>query len=180
MKKVAPIIRIAFLVLFFVLLKSQKLVLWLGLYLLSLIFPLLFGKRLYCVLACPMNTLMLWVTKLKKKMGRENKPVPAWLKGNKAAWVFLAATIALFILSRRFLGKDMPVMLLWMLVSVVMTWNHHQDVFHDQVCPYGVAQGCAAKQSFLSEEGRREANDYQGFTASVLGGGKGPKDNKKA
>lgn len=173
MKKAAPLIRIAFLVLFFILLRNRLLLVWLVLYLVSLIFPLLFGKRLYCVLACPMNTLMVWVVKLKAKLGRGNKPAPNWLGGKKAAYVSLAATIALFFLSRKFLGRDLPVMLFWMLASVLLTWNHHPDVFHDQLCPYGVAQGCLAKKSLLSEEGRREANNYQGFTASVLGGGPG-------
>ena len=173
MKKAAPYIRVLFLVLLFVLLRQQLLLVWLGIYLASLLIPLLFGKRLYCKLACPMNTLMLWVTKLKQKLGWKNRPLPKWLEGGRIAWFSLALTAAVFILTRRVLGKDFPMMIVWMVVSVFLTLFYHQDLFHDQVCPFGKPQGCLAKQSLLSPEEREKARHYQGFTASVLGGGPG-------
>ncbi|NLB39656.1 MAG: 4Fe-4S binding protein [Clostridiales bacterium] len=59
MKKIMPWLRPLFLILFIVLLRSQMLQVWLILYLVSLLFPALFGRRLYCVAACPIHTLML-------------------------------------------------------------------------------------------------------------------------
>ena len=172
MKKFAPVLRILFLVLFFFLLRQGLLLAWLLIYLLSLIFPLLFGRRLYCLLACPMNTLMAWLLTLKKKLGLKNRPAPKWLEGGKLPWVSLALTVLMFILSRKVIGKDFPMMLVWITVSLIMTFFYHPDVFHDRVCPFGAPQGCLAKASLLDGEAREKARDYKGFTASVLGGGR--------
>ena len=171
MKTAAPFIRLAFLALFLVLLRSGFLLVWLILYLLSLLIPLLFGKRLYCVLLCPMNTLMSYILKLKKRMNLKNRPAPEWLAGGKMAWVSLFVTIAVFVISRKALGKDFPMMVVWIIVASVMTLFYHPDVFHDGVCPFGVAQRQFARQSLLDEDARKKALDYQGFTKSVLGGG---------
>lgn len=171
MKKAAPFIRLAFLVLFFFLLKKGLLLVWLGLYAASLLLPLLTGKRLYCLLACPMNTVMLFLYKIKARHGHQNRPVPRWLQGGRLVWASLALTIAVFIISRKVIGRDFPMMIVWIAVSILTVVFYHPDVFHDKVCPFGVLQGCAARQSLLSPEERRKARDYQGFTRSVLGGG---------
>ena len=104
MKKIVRILRPLFFVLFFVLVSQQALIVWLVLYALSLVFPALFGKRLYCTAVCPMNTLMLGVVWLKGKLGRLDKPTPKWLKSGWLAYVSLGLTVALFIISRRLLG----------------------------------------------------------------------------
>ena len=178
MKKIMPWLRPLFLILFIVLLRSQMLQVWLILYLVSLLFPALFGRRLYCVAACPIHTLMLVSVWIKSNMGRKDKPAPAWLESGWAAWAALAVTVGLFILSRRVLGRDLPVMLFWMVAGFLITLVFHPDVFHDLLCPYGVLQRIMAKLSFLSPEGRETARNYQGFTKSVLGGGKQPGDGK--
>ncbi len=181
MKKAAPWIRVLFLALFIFLLRKGFLLLWLATYLVSLVFPLLYGKRFYCLLACPMNTLMLWISKRKGKLGLKNRPAPQWLSGGRFAWASLALTVAVFFISRKVVGKDFPMMVVWMVVASVMALFWHPDAFHDKVCPFGVPQGCLAKVSVLSEEGREKARNYQGFTASVLGGGSGgnPKEADK-
>ena len=172
MKQAIRILRPLFLVLFFVLLGRQALQVWLILYLASLLFPALFGKRVYCMAACPMNTLMLGVVWIKGKLGRLDKPAPVWLKSGWLAWVSLGLTVALFIISRRFIDRDLPVMLFWMAAAVLFTVFFHPDVFHDLICPYGVLQRLLAKVSFLSEDGKKAARDYKGFNSSVLRGGK--------
>lgn len=172
MKQAIRILRPLFFVLFFILLRQQALVVWLILYAASLLFPALFGKRLYCTAACPINTLMLGVVWLKGKLGRLDKPTPKWLKSGWLATVSLGLTIALFIISRRLLGRDLPVMLFWMAVAAALTLFFHPDVFHDLVCPYGVLQRLLAKVSFLSEDGKKEAREYKGFSLSVMRGGK--------
>ncbi|NLB39657.1 MAG: 4Fe-4S binding protein [Clostridiales bacterium] len=111
-------------------------------------------------------------------MGTKDKPAPAWLESGWAAWAALAVTAGLFILSRRVLGRDLPVMLFWMVAGFLITLVFHPDVFHDLLCPYGVLQRIMAKLSFLSPEGRETARNYQGFTKSVLGGGNQPGDGK--
>jgi len=172
MKQAIRILRPLFLVLFFILVRQQALIVWLALYTLSLLFPTLYGKRLYCMAACPTNTLMLGVVWLKGKLGRLDKPTPKWLKSGWLAWFSLGLTVALFIISRRLLGRDLPVMLFWIVAAAGITLFYHPDVFHDLVCPYGVLQRLLARFSFLSENGRKAALDYKGFSMSVLGAGK--------
>ncbi len=171
MKQAVRILRPLFLVLFFILVRQQALTVWLALYALSLLFPALYGKRLYCMAACPMNTLMLGVVWLKGKLGRLDKPTPKWLKSGWLAWVSLGLTITLFVISRRLLGRDLPVMLFWIIAAAGITLFYHPDVFHDLICPYGVLQRLLAKVSFLSEDGKKAAKEYKGFSMSVQGGG---------
>ncbi|MHC1787471.1 MAG: 4Fe-4S binding protein [Christensenellales bacterium] len=175
MKKAIRILRPLFFILFFVLVRQQALQIWLLLYLASLLFPALFGRRLYCTAACPINTLMPGIVWLEGKLGWLNKPMPQRLKSGWLAWASLLLSVALFIISRRLLGRDLPVMLFWMAAAVVFTLLFHPDVFHDLVCPYGVLQRLLAKVSLLSESGKEAARDYKGFGVSVLGAGKGAK-----
>lgn len=165
-------VRLLFAVLFVVLLRLDKLMLWLVLYLASLVVPLLVGKRVYCMAVCPINTLMLGIVALKKKLNLPTRPMPKWLKNGKWAYAGLAVTVALFIISRKVMGRTLPVMILWLAAALLLTLRYHPDVFHDLLCPYGVLQRQLSKLSLLSEEGKAEANNYQGFTASVLGGNK--------
>ncbi|HBD86889.1 MAG TPA: hypothetical protein DC001_05625, partial [Clostridiales bacterium] len=72
MKYIANIIRILFLALFLFLLVSGKMMLWLALFGVSLIAALIFG-RIYCGYAWPMNTLMIPVERLSKKLKLQAK-----------------------------------------------------------------------------------------------------------
>lgn len=172
MKKGIKVARILFLVLFILLVRRQTLMLWLALYAVSLLFPLLFGKRIYCMAVCPIHTVMLGAAWLKGKLGRQDRPAPAWLKSGWLAWTSLGLSVAVYVVSRRVLERDFPLMILWIAVSAVMTLFFHGDVFHDLVCPYGVLQRLLAKVSIRSEQGKKAARDYRGFSVSVMGGGK--------
>ncbi len=174
MKKIMVPLRLLFLVLLVILIKSQALLWWLGLYALSLIFPTLLGKRVYCMVICPINTVMGGVQWLKKKKGIATKPAPSWAKGKWLPWVMLAATAALFLITRGKLNKPLPVMLLWIGIAALMTWNAHPDTFHDGVCPYGAPQRALAEVSLLSEQNRSINRNYQGFTNTVLQGPQSP------
>ncbi len=179
MKKAAPYLRILFLVLFFVLFRLQALLVWLALYALSLLFPLLIGRRVYCMLVCPIHTVMLGSHWLKGRLGLRERAAPKALRFGWLSWLALALTVAVFIISRRLLGRDLPVMILWIVIAFVITLFYHPDVFHDQVCPYSVPQKGLAKLSLRSEEGRDTARNYQGFTKSVMqAGGKQPNGKK--
>jgi len=172
LKQKIMLARLAFAALFIVLLTRGALMAWLLLYAVSLVFPLLFGKRVYCMAVCPINTLMLGVVWLKGKLKLKDSPPPKWLTRGTWAWISLGVTVALFILSRRVLERTMPVMLLWLAVAALLTLRYHPDVFHDLLCPYGLPQRLLARVSLKSEEGRRAARNYRGFTASVLQAGK--------
>ena len=171
MKRIIQAVRLLFLILLFVLIKRQALLVWLILYAVSLLVPALFGKRVYCMAVCPINTLMLGAVWLKGKLGWTDRPAPRWLRSSWLTWASLALTAGLFILSRKVLGRDLPVMLLWMALGFFLTLAFHPDLFHDLICPYGALQRALSRVSVLSEEGRQKALNYQGFTRSVLAAG---------
>ena len=65
MKYIATVIRILFFALFTILIVNGKMMLWLTLFMASLLAALIFG-RLFCGYVCPMNTLMIpteWLSK---------------------------------------------------------------------------------------------------------------------
>ncbi len=169
MKPVMVALRLAFLALFIYLLRAEALMVWLILYLVSLLIPLLVGKRVYCMAACPINTVMMGVIWLRGKLGIVPKPAPRWAKGSTLAWISLAATVVLFFVTRKVMNKTFPVMLVWIVVAVIVTLRYHLDTFHDGLCPYGVLQRELANVSLLSEENGQKARDYKGFSVSVLG-----------
>ena len=171
MKPVVMALRLAFLALFIYLLRAQALMVWLILYLVSLLVPLLVGKRVYCMAACPINTVMMGVIWLRGKLGIVPKPAPRWARGGTWAWVGLAATVVLFFVSRKAMNKTLPVMLVWLVVAIFVTLRYHPDTFHDGLCPYGALQRELAKVSLLSPENGQKARDYKGFSMSVLGAG---------
>lgn len=179
LKKPIVAARLAALVLFILLIRAQALLIWLLLYALSLLSPALLGKRLYCVVLCPIHTVMMGVQWLKKRQGVKPKPAPAWAQGKWLPWVMLVLTAALFFLTRGRFNKPLPVMLLWIAVAAMMTWHMHPDAFHDGTCPYGAPQRALAEMSLLNEENRRAARDYKGFTQTVLGSAAGNEPQQK-
>ncbi len=76
MKYIANIIRILFLALFLFLIANGKVMLWLVLFAVRLIAVLIFG-RVYCGYVCPLNTLIVPVEWLSKKLKRRTSPISA-------------------------------------------------------------------------------------------------------
>ncbi len=113
MKYIISIVRYLFFVLFIVLLKNDKLMLWLLLFAISLLLAPLFG-RIYCGYVCPMNTLMIPVEKLSKKLGWQKSIAPKWLASKNFGWFTLIASVALFFFSRKVLEKNLPILIIWL------------------------------------------------------------------
>ena len=86
MKYITNIIRILFLALFIFLLANGKVLLWLALFAVSLVAALIFG-RVYCGYACPMNTLMIPIEWLSKKLKLQTADTPKWLKNGYFTWI---------------------------------------------------------------------------------------------
>ncbi len=139
MKKITVIVQIAFLALFFFLLLTGKPVLWLALFAASLVAALVFG-RIYCGYACPMNTLMIPAERLAKKLKLQTDQTPRWLKSGWLSWAGFAVSVAVTLLSKLLLHKDLPVLPFWLILSVLMTLRYKPEVFHHLVCPFGTLQ----------------------------------------
>ncbi len=151
MRILAAIIRVLFLALFLFLVITGKMFLWLALFGVSLAAAIFFG-RIYCGYVCPMNTLMIPTHWLSKKLGIQTDKTPKWLKTDLFAWVFLVVTVAVMVLSQKVLHKNLPILLIWLAISVLVTLRYKPEVFHNLLCPFGVLQKLAGKFSFLSKK----------------------------
>ncbi|MBP9983827.1 MAG: 4Fe-4S binding protein, partial [Prevotella sp.] len=155
MKYIINIIRILFFVLFIFLLLNGKMMLWLALYAVSLLAALLFG-RVYCGYVCPMNTLMIPTEWLSKKLKLQTDKSPKWLSPGKFAWFSLVGSVAIMLLSQKLLHKNIPILLIWLAVSVLITLRYKPAVFHNLICPFGPLQKIFGRFAILSERVNKE------------------------
>lgn len=156
MKYIASAIRILFLALFIFLLANGKVVLWLALFAISLIAALIFG-RVYCGYVCPMNTLMIPVEWLSKKLKLQTADAPKWLKNGYFTWITLGISIAVMLLSKRLLHIDLPILPFWLVMSILITLRYKPAVFHNLICPFGALQRTFGRFARLSEKVDKDA-----------------------
>lgn len=128
--------------------------LWLILFAASLPLTLIFG-RFYCGYICPMNTAMEIVEGVKGKLKLKRLDKPQWLKST-FAWVALAISVAAMLLLKKFAHISLPIMLIWVGISIILTLFFKAEVFHDYICPFGALQRLFGKFSLL---GRKVNND---------------------
>jgi len=151
MKVIATIIRLLFLALFVFLILTGNMLLWLALFGVSLVAAIFFG-RVYCGYVCPMNTLMIPAEWLSKKLKMQTQKTPKCLKSGVFAWVFLVFTIAIMIISQGVLHLNLPVLLIWLVISVLVTLRFKPEVFHNLICPFGTLQRTFGRFAIFSKK----------------------------
>lgn len=156
MKYIVNIIRIFFLGLFLFLLVNGKVMLWLALYAGSLIVTLIFG-RVYCGYICPMNTLMIPVEWVSKKLKLQTSNSTQWLKNGYFTWITLAISIAAMLLSKRLLHVNLPILPFWLAISVLITLRYRPEVFHNLICPFGALHRTLGRFARFSEKVNKDA-----------------------
>lgn len=150
MKHIGTVIRILFLVIFFVFLVCGKVLLWLVLFGISLLAALIFG-RIYCGYVCPMNTMMLPAEWLSKKLGFQTSSTPKWLRNGYFTWITLFVSVAVMILSKRILHMEVPILPFWLVISVLVTLRYRPKIFHNLICPFGALQRTFGRFSPISK-----------------------------
>jgi ferredoxin-type protein NapH len=143
-------IRFLFLGLFFFLLVKGKIMLWLGLYGVSLVAALIFG-RIYCGYACPMNTLMVPTEWLSKKLNLQTKHTPKWLSKGYFPWLALIISLVAMIVAKRILQVNIPILPIWLVISILVTLRYKPAVFHNLICPFSAPQRVFGKFARLSK-----------------------------
>lgn len=138
-KYIITIVRFLFMVLFVFLLANGKMMLWLGLFAVSLLSALIFG-RIYCGYVCPMNTLMIPTEWLSKKLKIQTPKTPKWLKNGYFSWITLTGSIASMLLFKRFLHINLPILPIWLVIAILVTLRYRSAVFHNLICPFGATQ----------------------------------------
>lgn len=156
MKYIITTIRILFFASFIFLLLKGKMMLWLALYGISLLVALLFG-RVYCGYICPMNTLMIPTEWLSKKLKIQTDKSPKWLGSGKFAWLALVGSVVIMLLAQKLLHKNIPILLIWLAVSVLITLRYKPAVFHNLICPFGPLQKVFGRLAKFSEKVDKES-----------------------
>lgn len=139
------IIQILFLVLFIFFIVKGKAQLWMGIFLFSIAASFLIG-RVYCGWVCPINTVMKFVTWVKKKLGIKSIKTPAFFT---RPWVRYLA-LGLFIVAFTFIkvtGKQLPVLPVLFGLGIVLTFFFNQEVWHRYLCPYGTILSLPASKT---------------------------------
>lgn len=156
MKKYLPtFIRLVFLALFILLIQNGKMMLWFGIYAFSLILALIFG-RIYCGYICPMNTLMIPTDKIAKKLKFQTDKMPKWLQSGKISWIAIFVSLAVMIFTKRIMDKNIPILLIWLGISVVITIRYKPSIFHNLICPFGPLQKIFGRFTRFSENVYKE------------------------
>lgn len=155
MKNLITLIRIIFFALFVFLIQRGKMMLWFGIYAISLILALVFG-RIYCGYACPMNILMIPTEWLSKKLRIQTDKTPKWLQSEKTAWITMILSLAIMLFAKRVLNKNIPILLIWLFLSVVIALRYKPSVFHNLLCPFGPLQKLFGKFAIFSERVNKE------------------------
>lgn len=133
--------RLIWFALFIFLVANGLVYFWFGLFVLSLIAALFVG-RVYCGYICPLNLGMMPAAKLSQKLGIQKKMDPSMARqGRKVLpWILLLVSGAVFLIALLVKGHLAPVMVIWFIVSIMVTLRYPPFVFHNRTCPFGAVQ----------------------------------------
>lgn len=149
-KNLITIVRLLFLGLFLFLIIKGRMQIWLIIFAISLIVALLFG-RVFCGYICPMNTIMRPVNWLARKLKWQTTNKPRAIGSGWLAIVLLAISIPLMLAAKRVLQKDIPVLIIFLILSAVITLRYRPEVFHNLLCPFGVLQKITGRFALYGE-----------------------------
>lgn len=129
------VVQLLFLGIFIFLFLTNRVQLWMGLFLLGIIFSFIFG-RFYCGWICSINTVMDYISNFKKRMGIKNYNIPSFLKKKYTRWLFLGFFIIATIFSSK-LGEKQIMLPIAFLLGIILTFFFHEELWHRYLCPYG-------------------------------------------
>lgn len=150
MKLLVFSIRMLFLLLFTFLIFKGNMMIWLGLFIVSTILAVFFG-RIYCGYICPMNTLMEPTQWLSKKLKIQSDNVPKWLASEKLSLVVLIVSVLSVIIFKKIFSANIPILPILLIISLAMTLRFKPAIFHNNICPFGFLQKLSGRFSLFSK-----------------------------
>jgi len=150
MKWIANLIKVLFLAVFLFIVTRGNMMFWLALFGVSLLLAIFFG-RIYCGFVCPMNTVMLPAEWISKKLKLQRDKTPKILKSGIFSWLFLGISIVIMIASKKILHINIPILMIWVAISFVVTLVFKPHVFHNLICPFGALQRTFGRYSLFSK-----------------------------
>ena len=88
---------------------------------------------------------------ISKKLKIQTDKTPKWLSSGKFGWVTLIGSIAIMILGKRVLNKNIPIILIWLVLAILVAIRYKPAVFHNLICPFGVLQKVFGRFAIFSE-----------------------------
>lgn len=123
------------LLLFLTLMVIGKIQIWMGIFLLSIVLTLFFG-RFYCGWLCPIRSIQRVQTAAKSRLGIKEKKGPFWLRNNIVRYLILVIfllTMAVVLIG----GRQLPVLPALLAIGVVLSFFYAESLWHRWLCPYG-------------------------------------------
>lgn len=142
-KSIITLLRLVSLGLFLGLVLTGNLKIWLSIYILGVIITP-FSGRVYCAYVCPMNTLMRPVQEASRKWRIQRISLATWMESPALPWIMLVITALTMVLGKKIFHKDLPVLLILLGISVVVTFFFNSSFFHNNLCPYSLLLRFAA------------------------------------
>jgi polyferredoxin len=99
-----------------------------------------------------MNTLMVPVDWLTNKLGLKRRQVPTLFKGQIGAIILLIISVGLFLISKKVLGKNLPLLFIFLVIAVVVTIFYKPTFFHNHLCPFGLVQSWTGRFASRSKK----------------------------
>jgi len=149
MKHIRIIIQFIFLGAFLFLVIQGKTFIWLAVFGIALLGTIFFG-RFYCGYICPMNTAMKLPVFLAERLHLRTINVPRILRSRWLPWLVFAMSALTMIGSRKVLHKEIPILIILLVFSLLVTLRYEPWVFHNHICPFGALLSIPAKFSLRS------------------------------
>lgn len=151
MKWIASTVRMLFLGLFLFFTITGNMMLWLALFGISLLLAVFFG-RIYCGYVCPMNTVMIPTEWISKKLKLQTKKTPKWIEKAVLPWFLIGLSVGIMLLSKKILHINLPILLIWLAISILVTLRFQPHVFHNLICPFSVLQKTFGRFAIFSKQ----------------------------
>lgn len=129
------IVQIIFLILFAVLIITDRIQVWMGIFALGVVLSFFFG-RFYCGWLCPINTLMKAVSWTKKKLRVGTLKVPRLLQRPFFRYGFLVLFLLTIVFAMQ-TGRELPVLPALLFLGTGLTLFFPEELWHRYLCPHG-------------------------------------------
>ena len=98
-----------------------------------------------------MNNVMAYSEGLAAKHRHKDKRIPKIFNSPLLPYFFILLTLILILVFKRLLMLNFPVMLIWILTSLVFIFLYEPKYFHNSICPFGALQKLFGRFAFYSK-----------------------------
>jgi len=169
MEKKRHLSQILFLTAFLLITINQRVNLWFVIFVVSLGAAIFFG-RFFCGWICPMSTIMTFVNWIKAKLKIKNNYSPSIFRSSVWSYLLLPALILTIILSK-VKGFKIPPLFILVFVSGLFTFFFKEELWHKNICPFGLLQSIPARFSKWNTSVNTEGCIGCGLCEKVCSGG---------